>query len=139
MINPRQALATLLEAGEDGRLEALCDRFGLDLVSVFGSTLDSGVPDPSDLDLGVRFGRKQEQDVVGLVIGLTQLLGLDAIDVMVLNGAGPVARARALGAGARGIYERRRGDYALAQMAALAEEMETAPMRRRDLELLAGR
>lgn len=137
MRTPREALAVLVAAAEDGRLEEICDRFGLDLVSVFGSVLDDRVAEPSDLDVAVRFGG--EPDEVGVISALTELAGCGKLDLLVLNRAGVVARSRALGPGSRGLFERTRGAYALAQMAAVTEEMETAPMRRRDLELLATR
>jgi predicted nucleotidyltransferase len=139
MSGARRSMNSLLAAAEDGRLEALCDRFGLDLVSVFGSSLDPDVDDPGDLDVAIRFEDPSRGDAVGAVGALAELVGSDQIDVMVLNGAGVVARSRALGPQARGLFEKRAGLYALAQMAALAEEMETSHMRRRDLELLARR
>lgn len=139
MRSPREALAVLVAAAEDGRLEEICDRFGLDLVSVFGSVLDDREAAPSDLDVAVRFGPAAEPDQLGVISALGELVRCDELDVMVLNRAGVVARSRALGAGSRGLFERTRGAYALAQMAAVTEEMETAPMRRRDLELLASR
>lgn len=139
MRSPREALAVLVAAAEDGRLDEICDRFGLDLVSVFGSVLDDRVAEPSDLDVAVRFGPAVETDHVGVISALTELVGCERLDVLVLNRAGVVARSRALGPGSRGLFERERGAYALAQMAAVTEEMETAPMRRRDLELLAAR
>ncbi|HSJ28731.1 MAG TPA: hypothetical protein VLB67_11000 [Acidimicrobiia bacterium] len=139
MNTPREALETLLAAAEDGRLKDVCDRFGVELLTVFGSALDPNVDTPDDLDVAVRFGSGRAQDVLGAVTALGELLGFDDLDVMVLNGAGVVARSRALGPGSKGLYEGRRGARALAQMAAITEEMETAPMRRRDLQLLASR
>jgi hypothetical protein len=56
-----------------------------------------------------------------------------------LRGAGPVLRARALGPDSAPLFEAVPGLFATAQMAALTEAMETAPRRRRDLELLAER
>ena len=139
MSRVRGALKSLLAAAGNGGLEALCERFGLDLVSVFGSSLDPEVDDPGDLDIAIRFGDPSPRDVIGVVGAIAELVGSDRVDVMVLNGAGVVARSRALGPQATGLFEKRPGLYALAQMAALAEEMETAHMRRQDLELLARR
>lgn len=56
---------------------------------------------------------------------------------MDLGRAGPVARSRALAPGSEVLHEARKGIFAEAQIAAITEEMETRPMRRRDLELLA--
>jgi predicted nucleotidyltransferase len=139
MNGPRDALVSLSAAAADGRLAAVCERMGIDLVSVFGSVLDESNPEPSDLDVGVRFTNGNDPDVLGASREFVDLVESDLVDLLVLNRASVVARSRALGPGARGLYERRTGDYARAQMAALSEEMETAWMRRRDLELLAER
>ncbi|HZD22265.1 MAG TPA: nucleotidyltransferase domain-containing protein [Acidimicrobiia bacterium] len=139
MHTPHEALEILLAAADNGRLDEICERFGIDLVSVFGSVLDDAAENPSDLDVAIRFEDFDATDVLSSITSLAELVGTDDLDVLILNGAGVVARSRALGPKGKGLYEKRRGLYALAQMAALTEEMETAPMRRRDLELLADR
>lgn len=53
----------------------------------------------------------------------------------VIDGAAPVLRARALSG--LGLYESEPGVFATEQMAALAEERDTAWLRRLDLETLA--
>lgn len=58
---------------------------------------------------------------------------------MDLGRAGVVARSRGLGGGSEALYERRAGEYATAQVAAVTTEMETAHLRRWDLRLLASR
>lgn len=135
----RQALATLREAAQDGRLDGLCDRLGLDLVSVFGSTVRSATSEPGDLDIAVRFRAGAARDPLRAVEELIRLLRYDNVDVLDLAGAGVVARARALGADSEPLYERDPGGYALAQIAALTVEMETEHLRRLDLRLLSER
>lgn len=142
MDDVRRGLAVLRAAAGDGRLDALCDRLGIDLVSVFGSAVRSarpGDPEPADLDVAVRFGGSTGRDVLGVVNALSELAGVERVDVMDLARAGIVARSRALGPGALPLYERHRGDYARAQMAALTLEMDTEHLRRLDLQLLASR
>lgn len=139
MATPRQGLVVLREAARDGRLDRLCDAFALELVSVFGSAPDPSVAEPADIDIAVRFADAGPGDLIGVTTAFIELLGVTEVDVLDLGPAGVVARSRALGPGAEPLYERESGMYALAQMAAIAYEMETAPMRRLDLELLAKR
>jgi len=139
MSSPRDALAVLEDASADGRLDVLCDRVGLDLVVVFGSTADPRVAAPRDLDIAVRFSPSVEADPVAATNELIELTGDDTVDVLDLRRADVVARSRALGPPCIPLYERDAGMFALSQMAALTEAMDTAHMRRRDLELLARR
>lgn len=139
MTTTRQALATLRDAAGDGRLDALCERMSLDLVVVFGSAADPTVAEPHDLDVAVRSSEGAHGDLVATNVELSDLVDHGAVDVLDLRRAEVVARSRALGPPCIPLYEREAGMFALAQMAALAEAMETAPMRRRDLELLARR
>ncbi len=135
----RHSLGVLRGAADDGRLDALCDQLALDLVVVFGSAADPNVSSPMDLDIAVRFSPDADADVVATTIAVSELLGYDGIDVLDLRSADVVARSRALGPPCIPLYERAPGIFALAQMASLAEAMETAAMRRRDLELMARR
>lgn len=125
----------------DGRLDAFCERHRLDLFVVFGSTADPDVVEPGDLDIAVRCDPTSETraDVVAIADELARWLDLDVVDVVDLARADVVLRSRALGPRTVPLYEGASGAFAIAQMAAMAEEMETAPMRRRDLELLARR
>lgn len=106
---------------------------------MFGSVLNSAVEAPADLDVGVRFLETSQSDLVAVTTNLIEMLRFDNVDVLDVGHAGVVARGRALGAGARGIYEREAGLYARASMAAMTMEMDTAYLRRLDVELLAGR
>lgn len=127
------ALDRLRSAAEDGTLDEICERHDVRVLGVFGSTLTS--PDARDLDVGVGF-RSAGGDLLGLVADLTELTGFDHLDVAVIDGADPVLRARALSG--LGLYECAEGAFATDQMAALAEERDTAWLRRLDLDTLTG-
>lgn len=104
-------------------------------MSVFGSTA-AGADDPRDLDVAVGFVPGAPADVLGLLEDLVALTGIEAIDLLVLEHAGPVAKERAL-VGAVPLYQNEPCAYANAQMAAMLERMETAWLRRLDLEAMA--
>lgn len=131
---PAEGLARLERAAESGELDALCDRYGVRLLTAFGSTA-RGDQAPRDLDIGVLFERDVRPDVLGLLADLTDLAGVD-LDLAHLNRAGPVLRERAL-LGTVGLFESERGALATAGTAALGERIDTDASRRLDLELLA--
>lgn len=131
------AAADRLHAAQvDGRLDALCDEHGVEVLTLHGSVARDE-PDPHDLDLAVRF-RTDDGDLVALVTALGDLVGLD-VDLMDLRRAGVTGRARGLAHGAVPLYESRAGAFAEAQIAALSLAMDFAPLRREQLRLLAGR
>lgn len=132
--DPRTALLRLEQATADGRLDALCERHALRLVTVFGSAVRPDAS-PHDLDVAVRFEPGRRGDLLALIDDLAVLTGSDLLDVMVLDDAGPVARERAL-VGCIALYESEPGAYANAQMAAMCERMDTAWLRAQDLETL---
>jgi hypothetical protein len=72
----------------------------------------------------------------GLVAELAELLASDAIDVMDLGRANPLARAEALTI-CLPVYESRPGLFAEQQMAAITERIETRWLRSLDLDALA--
>lgn len=74
-------------------------------------------------------------NALGLLGDLAVLVESDDVDLVVIDGAEPLLRARAF-AGI-GLYEHERGAWANEQMAALAEARDTARFRRLDLEALA--
>jgi predicted nucleotidyltransferase len=133
-VPPREALARLVRATEDGTLDALCDALGVRVLGAFGSVVRDD-PDPDDLDVGVGFDGPPHE--LELIDALARLTGSDRIDLAVLDGASPVLRAEAL----VGIplYERTAGRFAIEQMAALAERRDTEHLRRLDLALMAER
>jgi predicted nucleotidyltransferase len=105
------------------------------VVTVFGSAA-RGEPGARDLDIGVVTGREEGLDLVALVNELVDVMSIDVVDVAHLDRAGPVLRERAL-VGCIPLYESSDGQYATAQVAAMAERIETDPGRRQDLELLS--
>jgi predicted nucleotidyltransferase len=132
---PRDGLARLQEQAADGRLDTLCERNGIAVLTVFGSTTRSDAV-PRDLDISVlhRPGHRVDYPAV---LGDLQSAACSDIDLAVLDDAGPVLRERAL-VGSVPLYEYQPGEWARAAMAAVLERMDTAWMRRLDLDLLAG-
>ena len=136
--DPIEALQRLLAAAEAGEVDAMCERWGVRLLGVFGSAArhirDPEAPAPRDLDVSVSFlGTRHELE---LLADLARLTDCDVIDLAVLDGAHPLLRAA--GFVGIGLYERERGGWATEQMAALAEYRDTEHLRRLDLEALAG-
>jgi predicted nucleotidyltransferase len=134
-VSPRRALDRLRVVARTGELDQLCARHGVRIMSVFGSTA-AGADNPRDLDIAVAFLPGAEAQVLDLVEDLVALTGTEAIDLLVLNRAGPVAKERAL-VGAVPLYQNEPCAYANAQMAAMLERMETDWLRRLDLEAMA--
>jgi predicted nucleotidyltransferase len=125
-----------LQSDEAGSaIDSLCERFAIQLLTLFGSAVDPTVTSPGDLDIAVQ-GASDDVDVLGLTDALVALTHCDSVDVTVLNRARPVVRAKALCG--IGLYEHTSGALARAQMAALGEWRDTAWLRRLDLERLAG-
>jgi predicted nucleotidyltransferase len=134
---PADGLARLRAAAATGELDALCERHGVRVLTVFGSAA-RGESMARDLDVGVLTEPGAPFDPVALIADLVELTGVQQIDLAHLNRAGPVLRERAL-VGAVPLYENAPGRYAAAQTAAIGERIETDPMRRLDLELLSSR
>jgi predicted nucleotidyltransferase len=132
---PLGGLAQLRELAAGGRLDALCERYGIAVLTVFGSTA-RGDATPRDLDIAVLHRPGYIVDYPALIGDLQQAAGTD-IDLAVLDRAGPVLRERAL-VGSLPLYEYRPGEWVRAATAAVLERMDTAWMRRLDLDLLAG-
>ncbi len=135
-VAPGTALLTLRQAADDGRLDELCVRHRIRILTVFGSA----VRDPAtarDLDVAVAFERGSPPDLLALIDDLTVLTSSDDLDILVLDRAGPVARERAL-VGCLALYESGPGVYASAQMAAIGEWLDTAWLRALELEALRG-
>jgi len=64
---------------------------------VFGSAGDGVLREGSDLDIAVLFdGKPALDELLTLVAGLQDSLGMDEIDLVVLNGANPILRFEAL-------------------------------------------
>lgn len=136
-VDPATALTRLREAAERGGLDELCERYDVRLLVAFGSTVHETDRPPEDLDIAVAFEPDRVSDPIGLIADLGAIAGTGDLDLMDLGGAGPVARERALVACVP-LFERERGTFARLQMAAMLERMETAWLRRLDLEAMAG-
>lgn len=133
MSTPGSALQQLRDAS--AQLKVLCEEHAVILLTAFGSVLRPAT-EPHDLDLGVLFDYTAERDVLGLRDGLVALTGYEGIDLVVLNGAGPVIRERAL-VQAEVLYEAQKSVHAQAAIAATMERMDTDWLRRLALEELA--
>jgi predicted nucleotidyltransferase len=118
-----------------GELADVCRRHRVELLVVFGSAAQ-GADDPRDLDLALLFLPGVSRDVLTLLDDLYALLGVEDIDVMVLNDAHVVARERALVHGTP-VYQSRSGIFATQQIAAIMERLDTDHLRRLELELMA--
>ncbi len=134
MASPAEGLARLREAAESGELDALCERHEIRILTVFGSAARDE-PTARDLDIGVMFEPDAEVDYWSVIGDLMDLTDAN-VDFVHLNRGGPVIRERAL-VGSVALYESEPGAWASASTAAALERMDTAWMRRLDLELLA--
>lgn len=136
MATPAEGLARLQASAGSGELDRLCRRHRIRVLTVFGSAA-RGEADARDLDVGVLVEPGAELDLIGLIDDLGRLSETD-IDIVHLNHGGPVIRERAL-VGSVVLAESEPGAWASASTAAMLERMDTAWLRRLDLELLAER
>jgi predicted nucleotidyltransferase len=136
MSTPAAALARLRALAEFGGLDSLCRRFGVRVLSVFGSTARAE-PDPRDLDVAVLLEPGPPPNYGDLISALRDAAGID-IDFVVLNSVGPLLRERAL-IGSVVLYESVPGAWINAATAAATERMDTDWLRRLQLDVLAGR
>ena len=128
-------MARLLADADRGALDELLTGHRVRVLTVFGST-SRGEPDPHDLDVGVLFEPGSRGDVLGLAAALTGLTGSD-VDLGVVDDATAVFRERALTA-ATPVWESTPGAWIEASVAATLERMDTAWLRRADLERRAS-
>lgn len=137
-VTPRAALEHLTDLAASGELARFCEERGVRLLVAFGSAADpERAGSARDLDLAVSWTPAAARDLFGLIADLMELLHLSEIDVMELDRAGVVAREQALVHGFP-LVEAEPGLFARMQMAAMTQRMDTAWLRRLDLELLAG-
>jgi predicted nucleotidyltransferase len=133
-VSVAESLARLRAAADDGRLEALAQRHGVGLITVFGSAMRT--PGRArDLDVAVSLPTGTH-GLLALVEDLADLTAGDAVDLLVLEGASPTARFAGL-VGAQPLYEASPGLFARTQMAAALEFYETAWLRDLDLQRMA--
>ncbi len=105
------------------------------MLTVFRSAA-RGEPAPRDLDIAVLLRPGGRPDYLPVIADLQSAAGTD-IDLVILNGAGPVLREEAL-VGAVLLHEFEPATWIRAATAAALLRMDTAWMRRLDLEPLAG-
>ena len=133
-----QQLARLREATATGELADLCARFGIEIVTLFGSAArpEPGI-EPGDVDIAIGFGYHVERDLIGAVNALADLVPGDHLDVMDLNRAGPVA-AKAAMFESEILFETQSSVSAERQIKAFMEYEDTRWLRDLQLEVLRG-
>lgn len=131
---PAEGLARLRDAAESGELDSFCARHHIRILTVFGSAARDE-PTAHDLDIGIMAEHGADFNLLGVINDLIGLTHVDDVDVAHLNRGGPLIRERAL-VGCIPLYESEPGAYAVAQMSAIAERMETDRFRRLNLELV---
>lgn len=127
-------MAALTAAAGSGQLDDLARRLGIRVLTVFGST-GRGEAHPRDLDVGVLFERDARQDVLAVLAELEDLAGRE-VDLGVIDSGSALFRDRALGHGTL-IWEAERGAFVRAAAEAAVERMDTAWLRRLNLEAMA--
>lgn len=135
MATPQEGMARLVAATESGELDDLARRYGIRVITVFGST-GRGEPDPRDLDVGVLFEARAPGDFLRLHGELADLTQAE-IDLGDINAGSVLFRDRALGH-ATPIWESEPGAWLAATVAAALESMDTRWLRRVDLERRAA-
>jgi predicted nucleotidyltransferase len=128
-------MTRLLAAAESGVLDAVCRRHGVRVLTVFGS-VGRGEPDPRDLDVGVSFEPGVRPDALALATDLYQVTGRE-IDLGLVDRASPLFRDRAL-MHAVPVWESRPGAWINSAVEAHMEALDTAWLRRLELERLAA-
>ncbi|MFC5381321.1 nucleotidyltransferase family protein [Aquipuribacter nitratireducens] len=136
MVTPEEGKARLLRAAESGALDEVCRRHGVRVLTVFGSA-GRGEPGPGDLDVGVSFEPGVRPDVLGLATDLHDVAGRE-VDLGVVDGAAPLFRDRAL-MHATPVWESRPHEWINSAVEAHMTALDTAWLRRLDLDRLAGR
>lgn len=138
-MTPAQALDRLRRMAGCGDLARLCDQYGVALLVAFGSAVRIDRAEAArDLDVAVSWTQDSRRDLFGLVGALVGAVGFDAIDVMEVDRAGPVAVEQAL-VGTVPLYEADAGLLAALRDRAIMRRMDTEWLRRLDLELMASR
>lgn len=133
---PAAAVARLRAAAQTGQLDGLAGAHGLRLLVAFGSAARDE-PSPRDVDLAFAAERGATVDPVALLGALTDLTGTEALDLLDLDRAGTVARARALGRCVP-LFESRHGEFAREQLRALMQFADTGWLRDAQLRSLAS-
>ncbi len=133
---PAQAVARLQAAAADGSLDAWCARLRIELLVIFGSAADSARADAArDLDVAVLLGA--DGGLLEVIDALVELTGCPDVDLLDLGRAGPVVSEEAL-VGTLPLYEAESGLLTQLRDRAMVRRMDTAWLRRLDLDLMAS-
>lgn len=127
----REALGRLRSAVDHGRLDADLERCGVGILGAFGSAVRDG-PEPRDLDIAAGPAEGETIDLLELIAVLVRAIDYENIDLGIVDGTHPVFDSEALSG--LPLYERGEGDFARAQMRALAQRRDAAPFRQLDLD-----
>ncbi len=85
---------------KDVAWERVCSEHGLKYLTLFGSRAGGRVNGLSDWDVAVKFGRKYApEEYLGLLAEIIEVVGSDAVDLIVLDDAPPPLLFNALWGG----------------------------------------
>ncbi len=133
---PTHALETLRAAAASGALTTVCDRHHVALLVAFGSAVNGPVRDHAR-DLHIAVLTKRGRSTLELLAELSDLTRFDAIDLLGLGRAAPVASVEALLHGDV-LFEREPGMADRLLAGAATEKMDTQWLRDWALELMAS-
>jgi predicted nucleotidyltransferase len=136
VVSAAEGLRRLRAAARSSSIDALCARHSIRVLTAFGSAVRDD-PNARDLDVAVILEPGHHADYPSLIADLVDLTDAD-VDLVVLNGAGPLIRERAL-VEADPLFESEEGAWSRAATAAAVERMDTDWMREIGLRLLAER
>lgn len=137
-VSPHEAFERLEELTATGELARLCSEQGIDALVIFGSVVDPNrAASARDLDVAVVLDRSTGADALRVVNVLADALRCDAVDVLDLGRADPVALEQAL-VGTAWLHERAPGMVASLRDRATMQRMDTDWLRALDLELMAS-
>lgn len=136
MGTPADGLDRLRAAAASGELDKFCQRHHIRAMTAFGSTIRRGW-EARDLDVAVLCEPGSRWDHLKAWQELATLAETETVDLVCLDRAGAVLKERAL-VGSVALYESEPAALANAALAAIAERIETDPMRWLNLELLSS-
>ena len=128
-----RARVSPLDAGALQRLARELDRDGVVAASLIGSQARDTAGPLSDVDIGVWYDPTLDSSSrlrlrLALTRAASQALGTDEVDVVLLNGATPLMRHRAMRDGQR-LVERNRKTRVALETRGLLDYLDTAPLR----------
>lgn len=145
----RAAARRLVQRSRRGRLDRLFDEHQVSVATVFGSAVvghpealggaasEQPAGQARDLDVAIAFRAGAGRGLVAFLDALASDIGPVELDGLDLDRAGIVAEAEAL-TRCVPLFEDESGGFARRQIPALARRLDTAHLRRLDLEILAA-